>query len=310
MKPKLTAKSIRYAIRQLENGKSTKVVAKELGVSQRHIQRLYAEYKKTGIIHSQGTPGRPIRPISAEEIKTVLDVHNQDPAGVRRTVKNLGSYISQRRVYSIMKASKLVIPSPAKARKRKWVRYERIYSNAMWHTDWHEVKDSRMKGLNLITYLDDASRCVTGAALFKDATSHNAVLALRGAIKQFGTPATILSDDGSCFVGRGGRKKSSGTWTPTLFESELLSLNIGLINSRPYHPQTNGKLERFHRSLEDEIWHYSNLDDYVEFYNERRIHFSLDIDIYETPLMAFYHKQATEDTREQNPDWMEVDING
>ena len=55
---------------------------------------------------------------------------------------------------------------------------------------------------------------------------------------------------------------------------------------------------------------YPILDDYVEFYNERRIHFSLDIDIYETPLMAFYHKQATEDTREQNPDWMEVDING
>ena len=53
-----------------------------------------------------------------------------------------------------------------------------------------------------------------------------------------------------------------------------------------------------------------NLDDYVEFYNERRMHFSLDINIYETPLMAFYHKQATKDAREQNPDWMGADING
>ena len=87
-----------------------------------------------------------------------------------------------------------------------------------------------------------------------------------------------------------------------LINPELLNLNIGLINSRSYRPQTNGKLERFHRGLEDEIWHYGNLDDYVKFYNERGMYFSLDVDIYETPLMAFYHKQATKDTREQNPD--------
>ncbi len=38
------------------------------------------------------------------------------------------------------------------------------------------------------------------------------------------------------FVGRGGRKKLTGTWTPTIFENELLNLGIELINSRPYHP--------------------------------------------------------------------------
>lgn len=135
------------------------MVAKELDVSQRHIQRLYAKYKKTGTIHSQGMPGRPIRPISVEETEAVLNVYDRDPVGVLHTVKNLGNHIIHRRVYHIM--------------------------------------------------------------------------------------------------------KSSGTWTPTLFDRELLSLNIGRLNSRPYRPQTNGKLERFHKSLEDEIWHYSNLDDYV-----------------------------------------------
>ena len=310
MKPKLTNKSIRYAVRQLTRGKTTKTVSEELGVTRRHIQRLWAEYKNTGAAHLQGKPGRPTKPLLNEEVKAVLDAHSTDPAGVLRTTRNLGSHISHRRVYRIMKSNGLVVPSPAKAKKRKWVRYERIYSNAMWHTDWHAIKDARMKGLNLITYLDDASRCVTGAALFNDATSDNAVTALRDAVKRFGAPATILSDNGSCFVGRGGRKKQTGSWTPTLFENELLELSIGLINSRPYHPQTNGKLERFHRSLESEIWHYDDLDDYIEFYNERRLHFSLDIDVYETPLMAFHHKWAANDVREQNPDWMEADING
>ena len=94
-----------------------------------------------------------------------------------------------------------------------------------------------------------------------------------------------------------------------MFENELLDLDIGLINSRPYHPQTNGKLERFHRSLEDEIWHYGDLDDYIEYYNTDRLHFSLDMDNYETPLMAFRNKKASDEIRGKDPKWMEADIN-
>ena len=211
-------------------------------------------------------------------------------------------------ITGIMKGNGLVTPSAAKSRKRKWVRYERRHPSSMWHTDRRIMKDPRFRGLNLITFLDDASRRVTGAALFKEATSKNAVAVLRQAAGRFGVPATILSDNGPCFVGRGGRKKQTGTWTPTLFADELLNLNIGLINSRPYHPQTNGKLERLHRSIEEEIWHYGGLDDYIEYYTDR-LHFSLDIDNYETPLMAFRNKRAADEIRQQNSRWMEADIN-
>ncbi len=84
---------------------------------------------------------------------------------------------------------------------------------------------------------------------------------LRLAIKRFGAPASILSDTGSYFVGQNGRKKMqiNGTWRLVLFEEELLAKDIVLINSRPYHPQANGKLERFHRTIEDEIFHYRTL---------------------------------------------------
>ena len=87
----------------------------------------------------------------------------------------------------------------------------------MWHTDWHVMKDFRVRDLNLITYLDDASRCITGYGVFKEATGLNAVKVLRQAILAFGAPASILSDNGSCFGGvRSGTPK--GTWTPTVFE--------------------------------------------------------------------------------------------
>ena len=148
------------------------------------------------------------------------------------------------------------------------------------------MKDPRFRGLNLVTYLDDSSRCIAAARLFTEATSENAVHVLRGAIAKFGTPAAILSDDGSCFVGmRTGQPAKS--WTPTAFEAELLGGGIELINPGPYHPRTNGKLERFHRSIEEAIHHHESLQDYVKYYNERRLHFALDIDSYETPLKVF-----------------------
>ena len=102
MKAKLTDKSIRYAVRQLTRGKTTKTVSEELGVTQRHIQRLWAEYKNAGTAHLQEKPGRPTKPLLDEEVKAVLDAHSTDPAGVLRTTRNLGSHISHRRIYRII----------------------------------------------------------------------------------------------------------------------------------------------------------------------------------------------------------------
>ena len=87
----------------------------------------------------------------------------------------------------------------------------------------------------MVTYLDDASRCVVASRVFTQATSENAVLALRDAVGRFGVPATILSDNGKCFVGARSdpkrRKAPRGSWKPTAFEAELLDLGIELINS-------------------------------------------------------------------------------
>ena len=79
-----------------------------------------------------------------------------------------------------------------------------------------------------------------------------------------------------------------------------------MINSRPYRPQTNDKLERFHRNIEEEIHHYESLS---EHYNERGLHFSLDMHNYETPLKASSARKATKAIRANNLQWMEADTN-
>ena len=197
---------------------------------------------------------RPVPP-TQDDTGLVAGTHKTHPVVVPYAAKRLrkGHVTSCRPAYQIMGENGPVVPSAAKSRKRKWVRFERRHSNAMWHASWHEMREPRFRGLQLVTYLDDSSLCITACRVFTQATSENAVLALRDAIKRFGTPATILSDNGSCFVGRGGRKAPGKTWKATAFEAELLDRGIELINSRPHHPQTNGKLERLHRSIENEL---------------------------------------------------------
>ena len=307
MTKRLTEASRQYIVRQRKKGVPSSQIARELGITARHVRRLWTRFLQTGTTVTK--MGRPRHHTTGAQIRLVTEAYQEHPAGpvhiARRLRKNHD--ISYYTVYHIMKKAGIVVPSAAKSRKRKWVRYERRHSNAMWHVDWHEMKDSRFCGLHLVTYLDDASRCIVAASIFTQATSENAVVVLRQAIKQFGTPATILSDNGSCFVGKGGRKTPTKPWKPTAFEAELLDRGIELINSRPYHPQTNGKLERFHRSIEDEIGHYESLSAYIEYYNEKRLHFSLDIDNYQTPLRAFHDKMATRVIRENDPEWMEKD---
>ncbi len=308
---RLDEKAINYIVRELGKGRRTSHVAEEMKVSQRRVQQLRTEFRRTGRPHVPLRPGRgAVRP-SREQADAVMDACRTEPAGVTRTakyVRGMGVLISYSLVYRIMKGHNAVTPSAAKSRRRKWVRYERRYSNAMWHTDWHEMKDHRFQGYQLITYLDDAPGCVTGAAVCREATSENAVAVLQASMAEFGTPATILSDNGACFVGVRG-KTSTKSWTPTAFESELLDRGIELINARPYHPRTNGKLERFHRTPEEELRHFGSLSEFVAYYNEVRLHWSLDIDNGETPLQAFHNRKVPDAIRENDPKWMEKDTN-
>ena len=175
----------------------------------------------------------------------------------------------------------------------------------MWHVNWHTMKDPRIKGLDLIVYLDDASRCITGFGLFQEATSRNVVLVLVQTTHRFGTPSTILASNSSHFIGTRNRDPNN---TTTAFQECLLDTNIELMNSRPHHPQTN-RIDRLFRTIEEELYNYKSMGDYIEYYNNERLYFSLDIDHFEVPRSAFATKTATDIIREDNPKWMEIESN-
>ena len=107
--------------------------------------------------------------------------------------------LSHHMVHRILEERGMVNRAGRRARRVPWVRYEREYSNSMWHTDWTLLPDGRW----LIAYEDDASRFITGYGMFSSATSANALRVLRKATKGHGKPASVMADHGarSCATG-------------------------------------------------------------------------------------------------------------
>ena len=306
-----SAKTLRYIVSKRAL-KDPKLLSTQTGVSVSHIYKIRAYHKETGRLPVRKKAGRPKRPADPKIAQTVLAAHDDDPVGVVRLAKRLHlakQKISYRDTYLVLSDAGRVARSAARSRQRKWVRFQRLYSNAMWHVDWHEMKNPCLKGLQFIAYLDDASRCVTGFGLFQHATAENSIAILQKAIREFGTPGQVLSDHGVQFTSNydvpEGRQRSL-----TRFELELAERGIAHVLARVRHPQTNGKIERFFRTLELEIGRFRSLPDFVGYYNEKRLHFSLDIDGGETPLLAFRSKKAGRRIRADNPKWMELDAPG
>ena len=108
-----------------------------------------------------------------------------------------------------------------------------------------------------------------------------------------------------------GAKNRPDPGPPTLFGDELLSLDIGLINSRGRTaPGPNGKPGRFHRSVEDEVWRHARPDDCTEYCNTDRLRRAPDVGNCETPMTACLNKAATDNVVRRDPEWMEADVNG
>ena len=130
------------------------------------MEQLCALYKDNGKVPSLKRGGRRSVPISDDERRTVFAAYCRykvDAVYLKGMMEDdHGVHISHDRVHRVLRMGDLVTPSRQRGIRRKWVRYDREYSNSLWHVDWHEVKDLLRKWRWLITCEDDASRFVRG----------------------------------------------------------------------------------------------------------------------------------------------------
>ena len=141
MAARLTQKKVNCVIRARKRGVRAADIAMHLGVTARHVQRLWAEYLGTGRAHVQRKAGRPGKGPTAAQVRAVLAEHDAygRGGGAIQTAESVRDkcHMSYRAAYRIMREAGRVTPSVARSRRRIWVRYERKYANALWHTGWH-----------------------------------------------------------------------------------------------------------------------------------------------------------------------------
>lgn len=185
-------------------------------------------------------------------------------------MKMKGYNVSERQIQKIYKKHGFVMNRRKRPSQIKFVKYEWPKPNMLWHTDWTICP---FTGAYLIAFIDDYSRFIVHAEYFSNSSTENTLIAFALAIKKYGKPAAVLTDNGVQFHIHGE------------FEEFCKKSEIHHILGRVHHPQTNGKIERWFGTYKQEFKEGEDtLDSFVKFYNEERLHQGIN---YATPSQRY-----------------------
>src|SRR5439155_12885516 len=184
---------------------------------------------------------------------------------------------SDRTIHRVLVRRGMVAPQPQKRPKSSWRRFEFEAPNACWQIDATAWALAGGATAWVMDILDDHSRLLAAARVGGGPTAALAVEAVQVAAGRWGLPGMVLSDNGTCFKGAG---VDTGA-----FPAAVGALGVRAVTSSPYHPQTCGKIERFHQTLKRWLGTQplasshrqlqAQLDRYLEHYNFARPHRAL-----------------------------------
>ena len=248
------------------------------------VYKLVAQHKLCGDeAYIAKKAGRPKRPINSTFMQKVVDIRAKDDYGCQKihiVLKRQGFAVSQRQIQRILVEQGLTEPCVKRRGQRKYVRYQWPISNYMWHVDWTEYG-----GKQYIAFIDDRSRKIMAAGVFSNANKENTLYVFyRAILNNEVSPVIVLSDKGVQFFANIKNKK--GERALSEFEKELNAIGIELWTSRRNHPQTNGKMEKWWHTMKKRKKKHpeETLEEFVIWYNEERIHYSLE---FRTPAQVY-----------------------
>lgn len=216
--------------------------------------------------------------VRGKVIDLALDLPDLSPRELACTMSDQhGYFVSESSVYRMLKAADL-ITTPTHILLKASDKYKdpttRI--NEMWQTDFTYMKIIGWGWYYLSTVMDDYSRyiiswelCPTMKAMDVKRTLDKAMIEADLSAEQ---RPRLLSDNGPCYIG-------------SELAEYLDDKKMKHVRGKPFHPQTQGKIERYHRTMKNVVKlenYYSpqelvnRLEDFVEYYNHRRYHESLD----------------------------------
>jgi transposase InsO family protein len=282
----------RYLVEaHLLEGRPVAHLAKAHGVHRSWIYKLLARYRDVG---EAGLVPRSRRPVTSPT--KICDLYEDEIVALRKELLDGGFdagaatiafHLSQRHatvpsvssIWRVLRARGFVTPQPHKRPTSSYVRFVAELPNEMWQTDiCHVYLADDERPVEVINFIDDHSRFCLASVAQPVFGSRDVVRVFHQAAALHGLPQSVLSDNGAVYTAsfRGG----TGA-----METELLALGVVFKHSRPYHPQTNGKVERFHQTMKKFLAAQdpaqtiaelqSQLDRFVEYYNQVRPHRSL-----------------------------------
>jgi transposase InsO family protein len=272
----------------LRTGRPISELAKAHGVHRSWLYKLLARYRAEGEAGLEARSRRPhqsptrIRGAFEEEIvalrKELVD------AGYDGGAETIHTHLGRRHqdvpsvstIWRVLKARGFVTPQPHKRPKSSYVRFEADLPNECWQADVTHVRMAGGAFMEVLNIIDDHSRLLVASRAFVATRSPDVVRTLHRAAEGVGYPESLLTDNAAIFTSSP-RRNDSGA-----IEPELLSLGIRSKHSRPYHPQTCGKVERFHQTLKRHLGKQpppetkkqlqAQLDAFAAYYNDVRPH--------------------------------------
>lgn len=235
---------------------------------------------------------------TAEDVEAlIVQVRLTHPAWGGKTIRavlesaGVEGLPSDKTCCNIIKRNGLIEPTES-AKHTAFQRFEQHHCNVMWQTDF---KGDFLLGNGIrcypLTILDDHSRFSIRIEPKEAAT--DVISSFVAAFQEYGLPNSVLSDNGAQFAGA---HKGLST-----FERFLMDFDILPIHGRPFHPQTQGKIERFHRSLKQEALRTTpanmaeakaRLENWRWVYNEVRPHHALGMktpgSVYQPSTRKYY----------------------
>lgn len=275
----------------LVEGRSKSEVARDYGLSRRWVITLVQRYLAEGETGLQPRSRRPLRSptrtaTAVEEeiiaIRKDLD-HSGHEAGAATIATHLqrrhGSAPAVSTVWRILTARGFVTPQPHKRPKSSYVRFAAEQPNERWQTDithWQLTDDTDVE---IINWIDDHSRLCLASTARQVFTAGAVNASYRDLADHYGDPASVLSDNGAVYTGR---YRGRGI---VALETTLHRRGVVFTHSRPYHPQTCGKAERFHQTQKRWLGTQPpaatipalqrQLDTFRSYYNNQRPHRAL-----------------------------------
>jgi transposase InsO family protein len=294
-----SSKSKVIVLTALQEGVSVGAVAKRFGVSRRWVHILLARYRQGGLeaLESRSTAPKSHPHATSDEVRQeIIRLRSElGKQGLDNGAATITWHLQEAdlqvpaasTIWRILVQAGLVTPQPKKKPKAYMQRFVASQPNETWQSDFTHLWLADGCDVEVLNWLDDHSRLLLYCKAFPVVKGHHVVTSFKECINDYEMPLSTLTDNGVVYTARfvGGRNA---------FEYLLHQLRIQQKNGHPGHPQTQGKIERFHQTLKKWIAQQDQatsieelqgqLDRFQAIYNDERPHTAIGM---QTPAKAY-----------------------